>query len=776
MLKPIPTKPIQREVQTRTTGFTLFAAPSVPPTIIIQPINGYIQTSYNQTITPQNNTINMLEGTDFGFKVTAVNEADTLNDPNNRLQYVWKRNGTPIFQVNNLNSGSGTDTLFFAPATVDASGIYTCEVTNLYGISTSQPVTINVYSPNNIPGVGTNLIQNGDAEVGLENWTTTGQSKTEFYIDDVTTNFGSGLLYGNFDNDYYRGSFRFSKSNNWANFPFIWNKLQEVNYDTTKLPSLIQYGSQFPSNIILNEDWGTKPYAAFFPSPSWIDKYNANDKLRLTEGLESEFKSDTFGYFTRNPIVFEKFGGRSKETLVQEVDVTEYSTLIDGSVFGIKQMKSEFFAYIGCGLTKIDVKVKVGLDRFGNDNFMVLDFQPQTYEDWEAWFKGTAPTFPKISVRDGYEIVIEPKAEDQTEVVLEYLNNQRTLISSQTIKGPDAKDVFAIKEKAFVPLALTFLATYCLDLSDVKDDIPVKIFGQPYTTLKSIIYINRPGDENNPQANKFEELAPTGSSAITQTISRPTPKPPIDKSISALINEYGNPFIYAYKYFGNIGTTSNPAYDSAIGRGLGEKGAAGFFAVESSNNIPVGTRFIRVSVVFSHTSPIPQDTTPELKGWTDREIYANYFGQVNKQSIGYDTSRNRYLTYVSQTTGNSRRLFKYGNPRCGITKIKLQLIPNTVEFKFTNPNRVLDYPTYAIPSSNIWYLAKLDLDNDTHNTSGTGSYVYNIINVNTPGVLTWNSSELNGFYIQQQISGSSPTVQLANIQQTTPITSSVVSR
>lgn len=98
MLKPIPTKPIQREVQTRTTGFTLFAAPSVPPTIIIQPINGYIQTSYNQTITPQNNTINMLEGTDFGFKVTAVNEADTLNDPNNRLQYVWKEMAHQFFK------------------------------------------------------------------------------------------------------------------------------------------------------------------------------------------------------------------------------------------------------------------------------------------------------------------------------------------------------------------------------------------------------------------------------------------------------------------------------------------------------------------------------------------------------------------------------------------------------------------------------------------------------------------------------------------------------
>lgn len=771
MLRPINVQPTKKEVQTRTTGFRLYNAPNVPPTIIIQPVNGYVQTSYNQSITPQNSTIDLLEGTQFGFKVSAVNESNTLNDPNNKLQYVWKRNETPIFELNNLNSGSGTDTLFMSPATVDATGIYTCEITNLNGTSTTQPLTINVYNPNNIPGVGINLIQNGDAEAGLEGWTSTGNAKTEYFIDDITTNFGSGLLYGNFDNEYYRGNFKFSKSNNWANFPFIWNKLNEVNFDRTQLPTILQYASQFPANLILNEDWATKPYAAFFPSPSWIDRYNRNDTLRTAEGLESEFESDTFGYFTRTPIEFEKYGGKIRETLTQEVDVTSYSKLIDGNVLGVRQMKSEFFAYIGCGLTKIDIKIKVGVDRFGNDNFMVLDYQPQTLEDWEAWFKGNVSTFPKTAMRDGYELIVEPKAEDQTEVLIEYLNNQRTVIANETIKGPDAKDVFAVKEKTFIPLALTFLATYCLDFNGVEEDIPVKIYDQQYTTLKSIIYSTRPND-TNPQVNKLEELAPTGSLATTASLSRPTPRPPLDSSISALINEYGNPFKYAYKIYGNIGTANNPQYDLAQGRGLAEKGASAFFGVESSFNIPVGTRFIRVNAIFTHTSPIPQDATPEIKGWTDREIYANYFGQINKQSIGYDINANRYLSYMSQTTGNSRRLYRYGNPRCGITKMKLQLIPNSIEFKFRNPNRVLDYPTYAIPSNNIWYLAKLDLDNNTHNTAGVGRFAYNIIQVNAPGTLTWDSSQLNDFYINQQISGS---FSATNIQSITT-TGSLVSR
>jgi hypothetical protein len=89
-----------------------------------------------------------------------------------------------------------------------------------------------------------------------------------------------------------------------------------------------------------------------------------------------------------------------------------------------------------------------------------------------------------------------------------------------------------------------------------------------------------------------------------------------------------------------------------------DRGAAAMFGVENTQTIPVGTRSVKITVYFKHLSGVDKDTSPELKGWESQDIYDRDYKQ--------DELTNSQLT-------------SYGNPRCGITKMKFTLGINTIE-------------------------------------------------------------------------------------------------
>ena len=82
------------------------------------------------------------------------------------------------------------------------------------------------------------------------------------------------------------------------------------------------------------------------------------------------------------------------------------------------------------------------------------------------------------------------------------------------------------------------------------------------------------------------------------------------------------------------------------------------FGVENTQTIPTGTRSIKITVYFKHLSGVDKDPSPELKGWESQDIYDRDYKQ--------DELTNTQLT-------------SYGNPRCGITKMKFTLGINTIE-------------------------------------------------------------------------------------------------
>ena len=66
---------------------------------------------------------------------------------------------------------------------------------------------------------------------------------------------------------------------------------------------------------------------------------------------------------------------------------------------------------------------------------------------------------------------------------------------------------------------------------------------------------------------------------------------------------------------------------------LKKKELAAMFGVGRNTIIPPGTKSIKVSVTFTHTSDIQRDTTPEMKSWTSQEIYSNEYGLESLQKL-----------------------------------------------------------------------------------------------------------------------------------------------
>lgn len=662
-----PLKKVKRKDQNYNTEFRLYPQARREPEFTVQPLETFRQftwissftgSSYdfvkiNQT-TP---TINMLEGTEFGISSFIRDPSNMLNPAYDKnITYIWRRDGSPLYEINRQNNVRGAKSFYVSGSDCrrDLSGTYQLEARNRYGSAFSEPFELNIIDKKFHPFLFNNLIVNPCGAKGLEGWVGDGDFKVdEFSFDNRTQWSIPGEVYKPQTSPYVE-QFNFSFYPNETRLSHWFEKTKDPsNFDPSN--PLSGYNrwiiSNFQPNIVDTDDHGWGNWASFFPSWDYLDGVNKNDTRYQLKDIVSRSKT----YFTRDKIKFTIYGGNPKCQAYQDIDVSEAASLIDGETYGVDRIVAHFFAYIGVGISKYNVKYIDELNDKQRDNTIPLTwdlylsgaYAPQTTKPvLIPLYTGSAPTpldchccgdkglnGPFVYTLNGEPIDINPVTDDITDIRLDFLDASEGLIDSKLLKGPDDRDIWAVKEKFFVPYYLGNLYSWMFDCKDEE----FNIYNQRYTTM-----------------NAIRGVDDTGSLS--------------DKDINAA-------WMQEYHY---------PLYDKLSDEYLrvnkSDRGAAAMFGINENVVVPKGTRTIRVNIIFNHNSNTIFDTNPRIKDWDDQEIYYDYY--TNAQT--------------------SQRLFEYGNPRCGVTGMHLSLHPNNVQIS-------KDYNTYLVPLGNVWYKRRAEL-------------------------------------------------------------------
>jgi hypothetical protein len=500
----------------RSGDFFLMPEAPVPPAIvsdldknirqktwISEYING--EPSYLE-IEPIFGRFTVLAGT--AIEMFVIAEDPSLVDPDlrgddSRLKYAWKRNGATIVEVNALNNGKGISGLALESREVNenVAGIYTCEVSNAYGTTVSNEIELVVVDPKNHPKLFKNLLKNGSSTI---DWTVTEDVITRTFIDSVpaTNNFGSlpHFCYFDFGEGIQKvqpgtpDDFRFSQAGHSGLLFSVLNawKQKDPNlYDISpsakqthneSLPDWLAWMSRsYPAQIVPNEDLETYKFAAFFPGLKWMDLYNRNLNGNLI-GLTSETANHILTYITRDKIKFKKDGGNETSTASQIIDLQDVDAVVDGKVLGMRSLQAQFFAYVGAGITGYQIKATTenGVETFNwfvNSSFDISD-RLQSNKD------------NRVELVKDSVIEIIPLMQDSTTISLIMRNANGVEIERQDIEGPDAKDVFAIKEKSFLPITW-----YPIFDQLITNNNTIKIFGQKYSDTNALLNIMSPNPD-----------------------------------------------------------------------------------------------------------------------------------------------------------------------------------------------------------------------------------------------------------------------------------------
>lgn len=702
--------------------------PFVPSTPVItsQPIKNVQQYTHivgvsdgvpqYQLVKPQFNVVKMLEGTTFSFSVRAVDPANPSDQAGAQsLIFKWKKDDAYVYSINQANNGKGVEGIYIDnpdDCTPFLNGRWTCEISNAFGTTETQPLDLQVINPLTHPTLLKNLILNGNGEGGLDGWQADAGITTSPFLDDtlLTKNFGSFRL-ANFalmeeglaETNSTPTTFRFSSGGNYAHFYRWYIKRLQVDptFQNTFIKSapsnVLMESEEWTSTVLLpqiiaNEDYNAGTYAGFFPGLRWMDTYNKNNNDNVI-GLSAEMGNQTSAYFTREPIKFEKFGGRANVGMTQTIDLNSVADMIDGGVFGINHLTSQFFAYVGIGIS--DYKFIVQTTNYGERefNYYVADSE-QMYariieKENENFPNARAPRY---SLKPNTDIVVVPRCYDKVNIEIEYLDSIGSVLHTSTIQGPSEEDIWALKEKVYFPATLLGLFEFLKPNNNT-----IKVFGQKYTDTNSIrpLFEQTYGLFANQTPNT---LAAFGEGLILQG---QTPSQITDKAVLHLLNKY-DWTRWNTAYPGQIWYSSKASLPNYHAKAIPDFGAAAMIGVGQDTIIPKKTRAIRIRVNYFHDSPMFYDKNPNLKSWSNQELYTDEYGQ---------------------STGNSIRLTEYGNSRCGITKMKLLLFPNNISISDKHLN-------YSLPPSEftVLGLAKSKyLNQNAFNTADAPQFSYDFI-------------------------------------------------
>jgi len=680
----------------RVGDFALLPKLSINPIIGSQPSSNIAQTTWiasvennniiYQKIKPIDGIFKVVRGTRLTWNVFA-SDPTNLAAPNSdaTLSFVWRRDGVLLVDINNSNSYRGSDNLLLTEpqCTPEASGVYVCEVSNQIGRTESEGLNLQVIDLDQYPKLYSNLLINGNADSQLDGWSVDPDILSKEFASSLflSNGFGSmpklyemlstkdGLKYNsgvefvfsqNHSDTLYRAFFPWIQSGpGWQNVDPEWMQVkpdQSVDQPLAAWRRWVITG--VTPQIIDNEamDPG-EPFGGFFPAMKYIDQYNLNhdDTETPVIGLKKESEDQRLSYFTRDKLKFTKYGGKATSQMTQVVDLLDLADFIDGNVYGVAHATSQFFAYVGAGLTRYKIRAQVaGQGRTTNQTF---NWFIANYDDFMARLEDDLVT-GKVVLVPNTPIEIIPLVEDITQVEIAYLDQQGRQLSKDLVDGPSEREVFAIKDHTFLPLNLYPLFEFL-----IASNNPIKVFGQTYTTTEALKPLF---EDATPYPQQYWEV-PDGDSPAGRFAAWGGDQNKLGELTDAQAKftlsklnwmQFGSPI--------PIGYNLKPDRKS---RALKEGGAAAMFGVEKTRIIPRGTRSARITVRFTHTSDVILDNDPKAKKWPEQTIYYDVLGQ---------------------SSGTSRRVVDYSYPRCGITKMKFLVVPNnfSVSTKF---------PSYKLP-------------------------------------------------------------------------------
>lgn len=694
------------------TEFRLYPKSQLEPIIEDLPINVFKQTKWVseiitptdyklKTIIPSGNKIGMLEGTAWEVTLPAIDPSNLL-DPadDSAITYVWKRDGAVLYEFSSQNNLMGTKTIYYPSesCTRDISGTYELEATNKYGTTVSEQIIIDVINLDYHPYLFKNLLINGSGEKGLDEWTVDQDIITRPYNVDNRNQWSipTEIYKVNYSSPYTT-EFGFSYYSNETALArwFDWAKDFSGSFDPNVNP-IAWYNrwivKTYPPCLVPT-DGGTKGFQdSFFPSWDYIDTYNDNLGLYRLDNIISTSKK----YITRDKIKFAIYGGKAKSIAYQDIDVSEISGVIDGETYGIDRLVAHFFAYIGLGISTYDIeyvdattdkivreniipvnqyKYKVGSLK-GKPSLIPLYNNPNSWDKVVSTYNEAIKTKYSAKIKENTNINIIPVCYDKTDIRLDFISLNGDVIGSETIQGPTEKDIWAVKEKFFLPFHIANLYGWCTDAT-TQD---FRVYSQSYTTINAVKSVDGvtsgPKDINAEYVKTYYypiqdywNIARPGSTEVLLTTNAN------DNGNVARIEEAIEHYGFSKSFVQQFGNVSIPLWwiDGLVEMRY-DRGAAAFFGIQKDVVVPKGTRVIRVNIIFNHNSEIIYETNPKSKGWSEQEIYYDQFTRAE----------------------SSPQLVSYSYPRCGVTAMHLSLHPNNVE-------RSTNYNTYTLNlTGSVW--------------------------------------------------------------------------
>jgi hypothetical protein len=727
--------------QKYNTEFKLYPKTQKTPLFIQTPVEKFEQftwiseysspTDYTlKRIRQSGNVVGMLEGTAFQVNLRAVDPTNlfSITDDSN-LTYIWKRDGAVLYEYSSQNNLRGTSLLQITSesCTRDISGLYELEASNRFGTTTSEPITIDVVNHKYHPYLYKNLLINGSGEQGTSEWTTdsdiavktlSSQNRNQasipqqLYEVTYTSPYPDDFYFSSYGNETTLAEW-FNKTQDASQFNFAQNELGQYNKWIIKNfhPCLVPTDGAIQNGVRV-----TGPQDSFFPSWDYIDTYNKNGLLYTLGNIVNKTKT----YITRDKIKFSIFGGKAKSIAYQDIQVSDISGMIDGEYYGIDKLVAHFFAYVGIGISgyKLEYEdantgamveentIPVSLYNYKvgslTDKPALIPLLPNATQYTNAigsYNDGSRDKFA-VKIKKGSKIKLTPVTYDKTDIRLDFLSINGEFISSETIQGPTEKDIWAVKEKFFIPYYIGNLYGWCTDASDQE----FYFYSQSYTTIDAIRGVDDPNkqvkDTHAEWVQKYHyglidnewEVARRNSDIKLIT------KKPSDREIKEeAVERYG----FNRSFIEQYGETRIPLWyiDGLIGSRY-DRGAAAFFGIQKNVVVPRGTRSIRVNIIFNHTSEALYDSNPRVKNWNKQTLYYDYFtgGQAGD------------------------KLTEYGNPRCGVTATHLSLHPDVVQISE-------DYNTYEVNlTGSVWFqeLQRLNVPNEYNSIQPTSYDLSNL--------------------------------------------------
>lgn len=709
---------VNSDVIQRTADFTLLPSNQATPIISSQPSSNVTQTTWiraveNQQIIyqrakPSDGVYRAVEGTELLWTVFAADPSNLATPTSDStLKFVWRRDGTPLVEVNNSNQYRGSRSIVIqaSASNAAATGTYVCEVSNNYGVTETQDLRLEIVALDQYPKLYSNLLINGSADSQLDGWTVDYDILTRGFASTALLGTGFGSMPKLYEilslqeGKRYNAGVEFTFSQHvaettrrafqqWVNLGPDWRSIQPdwmqekpdggINEPLAGWRRWVLTG--ITPQIIDNEaDGDNEPFGGFFPAMKYIDQYNSNfvDGDSPVIGLLAESKDRQLNYFTRDKLKFVKYGGKATSQMSQDVDLTDLADFIDGNVLGVRHTSSQFFAYVGAGLTRYKIRAQVAGQ--GEVSSRVFNWHVADYQLFMERLEQDSVA-GRIALMPNTAIEILPLTEDITQVEISYNDAAGRQLSKDLIDGPMEKDVFAIKDCTFLPASLYPIFEYF-----VTNNNPIKIFGQTYTTTQAL----QPLFEDASPYQTDYGAASDGSLPLDRFAAWGGDVSKLDRLLDVQAKFALTKLDWTR--FGRLTPHSPNIQTNRQNRAIKDFGAAAMFGVEKTRIIPRGTRSARITVRFTHTSNTIADNDPKIKQWHEQTIYYDIWGQG---------------------LGSSKQYIDYSYPRCGITQMKFLVVPNN----FTPSTKFASYK--LPPSSNtvVGYRRQL-LSQDVHNSA-----------------------------------------------------------